>query len=428
MKLILFEDESTYNFYPLTLTHATFELRHGIFTFSERAKISLHADVDAMQYLARDYLASRMRDKDKNIANEPEKIDEEAVFVNGLLLVTPELAKLMSKARPGTVGLCGDRMAFAKFGTSPSVEVAKLLMNAPGKEAVDSILSMSLEKANVDPANLISNYWEVINTNSEQLTADLRGLHGRKSKVKAKIVGKASNLIVGKDCEVGPNVVLDVRKAPIFLGDKSIIHPFTWIEGPTYIGSETIIHPSSVIREGSNIGKVCRIGGEVEETVVLDYSNKPHAGFLGHAYIGEWVNLGAMFTNSDLKNTYGTVKVTVRGKKVDSGTRKLGCMVGDHSKGSIGSLLYTGKKVGVCCQIHGTVEEDIPSFTFYGKSVGYPTWEILPDPVIQTVKTVMSRRRVEMTEADEKMLREVFSITQSERDMLNPGKGPFKFG
>ena len=428
MKLILFEDESTYNFHPLTLTHAAFELRHGIFTFSERAKISLHADVDAMQYLARDYLASRMRDKGKKVANEPEKIDEEAVFVNGLLLVTPELAKLMSKARLGTVGLCGDRMAFAKFGTSPSVEVAKLLMNAPGKEAVDPILSMSLEKVNVDPVNLISNYWEIINNNSEQLTADLRGLHGRKSKVKAKIVGKVSNLIVGKDCEVGPDVVLDVRKAPIFLGDKSIIHPFTWIEGPAYIGSETIIHPSSVIREGSNIGKVCRIGGEVEESVVLDYSNKPHAGFLGHAYIGEWVNLGAMFTNSDLKNTYGTVKVTVRGKKVDSGTRKLGCMVGDHSKGSIGSLLYTGKKVGVCCQIHGTVEEDIPSFTFYGKSVGYPTWEILPDPVIQTVKTVMSRRRVEMTEADEKMLREVFSITQSERDMLNPGKGPFKFG
>ena len=428
MKLILFEDESTYNFNPLTLTHAAFELRHGIFTFSERAKISLHADIGAMQYLARDYLASRMRDKDKNVANEPEKIDEEAVFVNGLLLVTPKLAKLMSKARSGTVGFCGDRMAFAKFGTSPSVEVAKLLMNAPGKEAVDSILSMSLEKVNVDPANLFSNYWEIINTNSEQLTADLRDLHGRKSKVKAKIVGKASNLIVGKDCEVGPDVVLDVRKAPIFLGDKSIIHPFTWIEGPTYIGSETIIHPSSVIREGSNIGKVCRIGGEVEESVVLSYSNKPHAGFLGHAYIGEWVNLGAMFTNSDLKNTYGTVKVAVRGKKVDSGTRKLGCMVGDHSKGSIGSLLYTGKKVGVCCQIHGTVEEDIPSFTFYGKSVGYPTWEILPDPVIQTVKTVMSRRRVEMTEADEKMLREVFSITQSERDMLNPGKGPFKFG
>lgn len=428
MKLILFEDDSTYNFYPLTLTHAAFELRHGIFTFSERARISLRADVDAMQYLARDYLASRMRDKDKSVANEPEKIDEEAVFVNGLLLLTPELAKLMSKARPGTVGLCGDRMAFAKFGASPSVEVAKLLVNAPGKEAIDHILSMSLERVNVDPVNLISNYWEIISSNSEQLTADLRGFHGRKSKVKAKVVGKASNLIVGKDCEVGPNVVLDVRKGPILVGDKSIIHPFTWVEGPTYIGAGTIIHPNSIIREGSNIGKVCRIGGEVEESVILNYSNKPHAGFLGHAYIGEWVNLGAMFTNSDLKNTYGTVKVIVRGKKVDSGTRKLGCMVGDHSKASIGSLLYTGKKVGVCCQIHGTVEEDIPSFTFYGKSVGYPTWELLPDPVIQAAKTVMSRRSIEMTESDERVLREVFSVTQPERAVLNPGKGPFKFG
>lgn len=428
MKLVLFEDESTYNFHPLTLTRAAFELRHGAFTFSERTRISLHADADLIHYLARDYVASCMRDKDKKVVNEPEKIDEEAIFVNGLLLLTPELAKLISKAKPGTVGLCGDRMAFAKFGASPSVEVARLLMNAPGKEAVGSMLSMSLEKVNVDPAALITNYWEIIDKNREQLAADLRAFHGRKTKAKAKVVGKASRVMTGKDCEVGPDVVLDVRKGSIYIGDNSTVHPFSWIEGPAYIGSETIIHPGSVIREGSNIGKVCRIGGEVEESVILNYSNKPHAGFLGHAYIGEWVNLGAMFTNSDLKNTYGTIKVTVRGKKVDSGTRKLGCMVGDHSKASIGSLLYTGKKVGVCCQIHGAVEEDIPSFTFYGKSVGYPTWEIMPDPVIQAAKTVMSRRGVEMSEADEKVLREVFSMTQPERDLLKLGKGPFKFG
>jgi UDP-N-acetylglucosamine diphosphorylase/glucosamine-1-phosphate N-acetyltransferase len=428
MKMVLFEDDSAYNFDPITLTRGTFDIRHGAYTFSERARFAMKVKPESVQFLARDYIAAHIRDGHKGVANEPDRIDEDATFINGLLVMTQELAGQIAKAKPGTVGICGERIAFAKFGESPSVEVARILMNAPGKDATEQILSMSLEKVSVDVSSLISNYWEIIETNRDQLGADLRAFRGRRSRISAKVLGKPSMVTTGKDCEVGPDVVLDVRKGPIHVGDGATIHPFTWVEGPAYIGPGTIIHPNSVIREGSNIGQVCRVGGEVEESVLLGYSNKPHSGFLGHAYVGEWVNLGAMFTNSDLKNTYGTIKVTIRGKRVDSGTRKLGGMIGDHVKASIGSLLYTGKKVGVCSQIHGAVDEDVPSFTFYGKNAGFPTWEILPDPVIKTARTVMGRRGVEMTAADEQLVRHVFAITQSERDALNPGKGPFKFG
>lgn len=428
MKLVLFEDDSTYNFDPITLTRGAFDLRHGTYTFSERARQALKVKPDSVQYLARDYIAAHIRENDKRVANEPDRIDEEAIFVNGLLLVTQDLAKQMTKAKPGTVATCGGRIAFAKFGASPSVEVARLLMNAPGEQVAGQILSMSLEKTSVDAASLLSNYWQIIETNREQLAADLKAFKGHKSRVRANVLGKASLVTTGKDCEVGPDVVLDARKGPIHIGDGTTVHPFSWVEGPAYIGPGTIIHPNSIIREGSNIGPVCRVGGEVEESVVIGHSNKPHAGFLGHAYVGEWANLGAMFTNSDLKNTYGTVKVTIRGKKTDSGVRKLGGMVGDHAKGSIGSLLYTGKKVGVCSQIHGVVDEDVPSFIYYGKNAGFPTWEILPDPVIKSAKIVMGRRDVKMTDAYERLIRHVFEITQADRDALNPGRGPFRFG
>jgi len=427
MKVVLFEDEATYNFDPLTLTRGAFDLRLGVFSFSDRARRVLRASKDSVHYLARDYIAAHIRARDGKTANQPDKIDEEALFVNGLLLLDSGLAKLISKAKPGAVGVCKDRVAFAKFGQAPSVEVARLLMNAPGNEAVDSILSMSLEKISVDSNALITNYWEIIGRNAHQIASDLGGLKGRRPRSGVKVLGKASSVTVGSECEIGPNVVLDAGQGPIYIGDKTVVHPFTWIQGPAYVGPNTIIQPNSVIREGSNIGEVCRIGGEVEETVFQAYSNKPHAGFAGHMYVGEWVNLGALFTNSDLKNTYGTISVMVKGKKVDSGTTKLGGMVGDHSKASIGSLLYTGKRVGVSSQIHGAVEEDVPSFLFYGKTVGYPNWEIMPDPAIRTAKRVMARRGVEMTSADEKLLKQVFDMTQPERDSLNPGKGPFQF-
>ena len=141
-------------------------------------------------------------------------------------------------------------------------------------------------------------------------------------------------------------VVIDAEHGPVYIDEGAEIHPFTRIEGPCYVGKKSILLGAKC-REGNSIGPMCRVGGEVEESIIHGYSNKYHDGFLGHAYVGEWVNLGALTTNSDLKNDYSSVSVMLDGHTpIDTGSTKVGSLIGDHTKTSIGTLLNTGAYVG----------------------------------------------------------------------------------
>lgn len=427
MKVAIFEDDLTFNFFPITLTRPSFFLKLGALRFYDRVK--MESKTEPILF-ARDYIGNYIKSKYNIVTNDISSVDDETLFINGLVLVERETYKRLSNLETNVALSKNGRLVAAKLSSSVAKQAAELLTNAPDPLKEKQVISLAEKTLESGDTQLIENYWEIIEKNTHQIASDFPKLPkkgGLKLSSKVSIVGKKNQIFVGKGSEIGPNVVLDASSGPIYIGNNTKVYPFTWIQGPAYIGSGTIVHPNSVIREGSNIGDVCRVGGEVEESIIQGYSNKPHAGFLGHAYVGEWVNLGALFTNSDLKNTYGNVKVIVRGKKVDSGTTKLGGMVGDHAKASIGSLLYTGKKVGVASQIHGVVEEDVPSFLYYAKTLGNPLWEILLDAAIETAKRVMARRKVEFTEADKALLTKVFELTRPERDALNPKKGPFSF-
>jgi UDP-N-acetylglucosamine diphosphorylase/glucosamine-1-phosphate N-acetyltransferase len=219
-------------------------------------------------------------------------------------------------------------------------------------------------------------------------------------------------------------VTLDVRDGPIYIGDDTKIHAGSRITGPTYIGDKVII-PTGLIREGCTIGPVCRIGGELEETIIQGYTNKYHLGFIGHAYIGEWVNMGAATTNSDLKNTYGTVQVATNGRNVDTGSTKVGCFIADHAKTSIGTQIYTGKKIGVASQAHGFITKDIPSFTIWPQSLGAKPVELYLKSAIETQKRAMSRRNVQQTKEDAELLKKLFELTANERKKAGVVKKKF---
>src|SRR4029079_4550999 len=146
------------------------------------------------------------------------------------------------------------------------------------------------------------------------------------------------------------------------------VEPFSFIQGPAAIGAGALI-ASARIRGETTIGPVCRVGGEVEARVLQGYSNKHHDGFLGHSYLGEWVNIGAMTTNSDLKNTYGTIRVVLEGfGQVDSGILKLGCFLADHVKLGIGLHLNGGAVIGTGSNIFGVpfAPTTLPSFSLGG--------------------------------------------------------------
>ena len=162
---------------------------------------------------------------------------------------------------------------------------------------------------------------------------------------------------------------------------------------------------------------MCRVGGEVEESIIHGYSNKYHDGFLGHAYVGEWVNLGALTTNSDLKNDYSSVSVSLDGKStIDTGSTKVGSLIGDHTKTSIGTLLNTGAYVGAMALIAATgkpLPKFIPSFAWFLE--GVVTKGSANGQLYQTAKTAMGRRKRNWTPAQEAMWDEIFNLTAGPR-------------
>ncbi|MGQ9479018.1 MAG: putative sugar nucleotidyl transferase [Thermoproteota archaeon] len=427
MRIVVFEDDATYNFEPLTLTRGAFDLRIGLFSFSER--IRHYMQVEEIDFLCRGYIADYIRDSEKARANEPDSIDDDILFINGLLIFNRNLIRFVRRMRNETVIVKDDRLVMARFSEQLAREVAPLLMNAPGPGVLNKIKEKASEAVEYEEDNLITNFWDIIDRNPRQIIEDYEAMPRMGSRIPAgvRVIGKRKKVYIGRDTNINPEVILKVENGPVYISEKCEIHSFSLIQGPVYIGEGTVVHPSSIIREGSNIGPVCRIGGEVEETIIHGYSNKQHVGFLGHSYVGEWVNLGALFTNSDLKNTYGNVRVNVRGRKVDSGRIKLGGFLADHVKASIGTLLYTGKKVGVASRIEGLVMEDVPSFVLYAKTHGLLPWEIDVEEAIKVAKRMMSRRGVELKDADEKLLRKVFELTKQERESMNPNRGYFNF-
>ena len=216
---------------------------------------------------------------------------------------------------------------------------------------------------------------------------------------------------------IHPLVVIDAEHGPVYLDEGVEVHPFTRIEGPCYIGPKSILLGAKC-REGNSIGPMCRIGGEVEESIIHGYSNKYHDGFLGHAYVGEWVNLGALTTNSDLKNDYGAVEVILDGRRpISTGSTKVGSLVGDHTKTSIGTLLNTGSYVGSMALIMATgkpLAKYIPDFAWLLD--GAVTTGFGKAKLYGTAKVAMGRRKKEWTPADEAMWDAVYELTAPQRD------------
>ncbi|GAX59531.1 nucleoside-diphosphate-sugar pyrophosphorylase [Candidatus Scalindua japonica] len=188
------------------------------------------------------------------------------------------------------------------------------------------------------------------------------------------------------------------------------------IEGPAFIDDNVTIHALSRIHAGSNIGKVCKIGGEITNTIIQDYTNKQHDGFLGDSYIGSWVNLGAGTVNSNLTNIYGSVKLQLYDKIIDSGQTFLGMIMGDHTKTAINTKFTTGSIIGFACNIllTSTPPKFIPSFSWYSDNLTR-AYDIKRE--LQVAKRMMARRNKKMTRNGEKVFKTIFTLTEKERKL-----------
>jgi glucose-1-phosphate thymidylyltransferase len=226
------------------------------------------------------------------------------------------------------------------------------------------------------------------------------------------------SVYVKDNVTLGPFVVCETSGGPILLESGAEVGPFSILIGPLSIGENSTIHPRSSMHPYVSTGSTVKIGGEVDSSIVESYSNKQHHGYLGHSYLGSWVNLGAGTSNSNLKNTYGQVNMTIAGHKVPTGMRLMGCVIGDYTKTAINTSILTGRTIGVASMLYGFVAQDVPSFVNYAHQFGDITSVSLAAAVTMQQR-MFARRQVVHRPADEELMTRVYEQTAAEREGLS---------
>ena len=233
---------------------------------------------------------------------------------------------------------------------------------------------------------------------------------------------RSDGVFLAEGAKLGPYVLTDTSDGPIIIEQNASVGPYTLLTGPIHIGANTRILEHAAIKDAVALGHTTKIGGEVEASIVEPYTNKQHHGFLGHSYLGSWINLGAGTCNSDLKNTYGKVNMEYRHGKSATGMQFLGCVMGDYSKTAINTGIFTGKVIGVCSMMYGFVTSNVPSYVNYARLFGQMT-TLPPDIMIATQQRMFSRRKVEQRACDMQLLHDMFRLTQHERDRFGDAQG-----
>ena len=400
--LFLFDDHVSLTWDPFALTRPTGELLFGAFLLRERAED--YWSSPCLGHLGSESLAGFSE------PGSPPLVDVEDLTEGGFRIFQSSRAALAGPApalsqEATTLYLDSQVVGWVLPPGTPSPCPAEF--NRP--QAIPGSLRVDVR------GRILTAPWDLMAQNADQLrediprffpgyaTDDLPGSH---------ILGNGL-LSLGTDVVVEPGSVFDVSAGPIRLSNGVVVRSHTRLEGPAFVG------PGSTLLGGSishvSIGPVCKIRGELECSVILGYSNKGHDGFLGHAYVGRWVNLGAFTTNSDLKNNYGPVKVGgARGPR-ETGLLKVGCFLGDHVKTGIGTLLNTGTVVGAGSNIFGgrMPPTYVPPFSW---GTGEDLVDFRLDKVLEVAARAMGRRGMELDEGTAEILRRAWEATRSLRD------------
>ena len=410
MKLCVYEDEGVNFLEPICLTRPAFALRCGAGTLLDRQR-RLFDQPETGAWI-RPELVDFAR---LGFPNLP--LNDRAWLRSGpkVLANARWLAPLdrMTDLETPRVGMIGDQIAYV---VAPSFEWADLA------DGVDAVLSHCREKLPTCSAGgrMIDFLWDAVDHNGEALCEDSADFRKENAVVETlpaniTILGEVEDLILVEGASVEPFVTFDTRHGPIYVDRGAVIHSFSRVEGPCYIGKDNVILGAK-IRAGTTLGPNCRIGGEVEASIVQGHSNKYHEGFLGHSYLGEWVNLAAATQTSDLRNDYGVVRLTVNGQRLSTGRSKIGSYIGDHTKSGLGALLNTGSVIGAFCNLlpSGTLlPQVIPSFC----QVQYGQVSERHDmrQMFATAATAMQRRRVEFSDPHRDFFDHLYETTSAYR-------------
>lgn len=392
MSLILFDDHSWDNLLPLTFTRPASALRVGIMTIADKWEHDLRIKSKA---LTRDYLQGKF----------PCAEGDNQLFINSTILPENGIVEAIRTLK--------DKEAIEKEG----VLIAVRSKESPCKTfSPDQWIGKGKEFAG--EISRVDYPWKIFQLNGQEIEADfLRITRGRKSeKLPDSVrVDQAANVFVEPGFK-GGYFTVNASRGPIYLGKESEIMEGCLIRGPFALGEGSVVKMGAKIYGPTTIGPYSKVGGEINNSVLLANSNKSHDGFLGNSVIGEWCNLGADTNNSNLKNNYADVKIWnyPSGSYINSGRQFCGLIMGDHSKCGINTMFNTGTVVGVSANIFGPgfPPTFIPSFS-WGGADGFSAYRM--DKVLDTINLVMERREMQLTEEEKAILDHISQYSEAFR-------------
>lgn len=368
---------------PLTDLRPAFDVRTGAFTMLERARAVLGPDA---ALAVPGEVAPLARRRHGLPVNPPLAGADPILILNGRAPLAVELAAHLT---PGTV--------LVERATG---HVLAGLVPAERATAVITGDTAGLQAVPVDGLNAMTRPWHVRSLRDRSLAFDLALLArpGHPMPTNLTVVGPHP-VSVHPSARVLPGVVFDAEHGPVAVAEHAVIRPGAVVIGPASIGPHATIMDRAVIRPGTAVGPSCKVGGEVGGSVFQGYANKAHDGYLGDSWIGEWVNLGAGTTTSNLLNTYGEVKACpAPGEPPEpTGETFLGATIGDHAKTAIGTRVMTGAVIGTGAMFAASMPlaGNVPSFSWI-TDAGTTAWR--PDRFFQTARAMMARRGVEPTD------------------------------
>ncbi|MGD8746907.1 MAG: putative sugar nucleotidyl transferase, partial [Balneolaceae bacterium] len=338
MQLCFFEDPKFTNFHPLALTRPVDDLRTGIFTISEKWAHALKTS---------DF--SRILRPSLKDVFDSGQIDgtQKCIWINSRYLPTDDLIEKINNLEEGQCLQHRNTVIAAAVNGSDS---KKWL--GTGSPNFNNLFV--LETADYPSMN---NLWDLFLINGEQIFRDLEFMN-LDSETDTNISSKAvlqnpSAIHIQDGATVEAGCVLNADEGPIFIGENATIMAGSYIRGPVAVCKDAIIKMGANIYPDTTIGPVCKVGGEVSNTIFHSYSNKAHDGYIGNSIVGQWCNFGAGTTVSNLKTNYSPIRITdwKTGNEIETGQQFLGVIMGDHTKTAINCVINSGSIFGVNCNI-----------------------------------------------------------------------------
>lgn len=392
MNYILFDNPKRNNLLPLTFVRPVADLRVGILTIREKWEIYLNSKTST---LTEDYLSEKY----------PLLKGDVNILINGSVCPTKELVKQIQKLKPNNALVFGDYLIAINLH-SDDIEN----LNNSEENIVDIVTKSEHIK--------INELWDIFSKNGEAIQADFELItKGRKTAVLSK-----TNTVINPEnvfIEEGVNAeccIINASAGPVYIGKNCELMEGSMIRGPFAICNDSVVKMGAKIYGPTTIGPFCKVGGEINNSVFIGYSNKAHDGFIGNSVIGEWCNIGADSNNSNLKNNYAEVKLWSYPEKkfINTGLQFCGLILGDHSKCGINTMFNTGTVVGVSANIfgHGFQRNFVASYS-WGGSAGIVTFEI--DKAIEIAEKAYERRNMVLSEVDKNILKAIYKRTREYR-------------